>query len=72
MNRVMWYPNWTHREAVERLLEKLLELERENKITLWADEDENGKRFYDIRELPNETTPNKAFTRRRAGGGSKK
>ena len=45
----MWYPNWTHKEFVEKLLEKLLELERENKVTLWADEDENGKRFYDIR-----------------------
>jgi len=43
----MWYPNWTHKEFVEKLLEKLLELERENKVTLWADEDE--KRFYDIR-----------------------
>lgn len=58
MNRIVWYPNWKHKEAVERLLEKLLELEREDKITLWADEDENGKRFYDIREIEN--TPNNA------------
>ena len=49
MNRLQWYPKGK-REEIEEFLSKLLELEREDKLTIWSDEDEAGKRFYDIRE----------------------
>ena len=49
IRRIMWYPKGK-REHIERLLSKLLELEREDKITIWQDQDENGKWFYDIRK----------------------
>jgi hypothetical protein len=48
--RIMWYPKCS-KEMRERFLEKLLELERRGVITLWGDQDENGKFFYDIREV---------------------
>lgn len=55
MNRVQWYPQ-CRRELREEFLEKLIDLRNEEKITLWLDEDENGKIFYDIREIEKENT----------------
>ena len=50
VRRIMWYPKWK-REQIEQLLSKLLELERQDKITIWQDQDENGMWFYDIRKI---------------------
>lgn len=48
--RWIWYPT-CDREAREWLLSRLLDMERGDKITIWMDHDEDGERFYDIREV---------------------
>lgn len=48
--RLIWYPT-TNRKAWEWLLSRLLDMERDGEITIWLDHDEDGRRFYDIREV---------------------
>jgi len=45
----MWYPD-CKKELREMFLSWLLELVRDEKITVWIDEDETGNLYYDIRE----------------------
>lgn len=50
VRRLVWYPT-CDRKAWEWLLSRLLDMERDGKITIWLDHDEAGERFYDIREV---------------------
>ena len=50
MNQVLWYPP-PQKHLREPLLAKLIDAMNDDKLTIWGDEDDNGRLHYVIRPV---------------------